>query len=266
MARGRTNMTSTQRRGFTLLEMLLAVTVLSTATLLIGAMWTQARSWSDDGYAAERLLRLQRASEAMRRQWNDRRTTVALNRKSGSVIAMPEELTFVTTTPLLFPDWPMVTASYRIERQPGSPLGDLARYDLVYTETKIAEVGAKPKDDDVVRVYDEDEQSTWTLLSGVQKLRWERFGQALPAATIGRESEVNERGVKRQQRDDGRKLDENGNPIEIEEDDDKRLTDDRINRWREFDLPDTRTIHAVRLLGEIEKEPFACVFVIEALR
>lgn len=223
--------------GFTLLEVLLALSVLSMISVLAGTMWLQARGWAEENTASDETMRLQRVSEMMRAQWADRRTSTVLDDQQRTMLATPESLTFVTATPILFTDWPMVTACYEIEREPGSPLGEAATFTLRYTETKLARMDKAPERENAP-------SRSLALLSGVRLLRWERYGMddAVPAAN----------------RQDSEQLEE-GEPEPVK-------PEDRQIRWRAFVKPDKRLIPAVRLLGEYKKEPVSCLFVAEALR
>lgn len=234
-------------RAFTLLEVLLALSVLSMICLLVGAMWMQARGWSDQNASSHESMRLQRVCELLRSQWADRRTSASLDDDNRRVLATPESLTFITATPILYPDWPLVVSSYEIERQPGSPLGEAALYTLRYSETPL---GRLDKQTQLVT----PSTRTLALLSGVRVLRWERYGAADSAASL-RTSKSSLAAADRSHDDP------DAAPAETQ-----TKPEDRVIRWRTFTAPDNRLIPAVRLLGEYNKEPLSCVFVVEALR
>ncbi len=226
--------------AFTLLEMLLALSVLSIISVLVGTMWMQARGWSEENSSSNESMRLQRACEFMRAQWADRRSSASLDDQNRRVLATPEALTFVTATPILFTDWPMVIATYEIEREPGSPLGELARFTLRYTETPLSRLDKAPDPSSA-------QTRSLALLSGVHRLRWERYGTADAPAPLREQDQL---------RETTEPADEEG----------PEKPEDRVIRWRPFTRPDSRLTPAVRLLGEYHKEPLSCLFVVEALR
>lgn len=235
---------NTPRRqpGFTLLEVLLALSVLSIISVLAGAMWRQASGWSRENGAAQEAMRLQRVTELMRAQWADRRNSTALDDANRRVVATPTSLSFITATPILFPEWPMVIATYEIEREPGSPLGELATSTLRYTETPLARLDKAP-DAGVAPTR------SLAMLSRVRSLRWERYGTGDAAAPF-REDAASPGDA-------------------LEEPQEAAIAtkpEDRVVRWRPFVRPDHRLIPAVRLLGEYKEEPLSCLFVVEASR
>lgn len=230
--------TPPRHHAFTLLEMLLALSVLSVISTLVGTMWLQARGWSQEGVSTNEAMRLQRVCEFMRAQWADRRTVASLDEENRAVLATPSSLTFITATPILAPQWPMVIAEYSIEREPGSALGENETFRLIYSETPLSRLDKVSEDPEVP-------SRTLTLLAGVRALRLERYGTAdtLPKSVTS----------------DTAPQDEAAEPEMLR-------PDDRALRWRPFTRPDPRVIPAVRLLGEYRKEPLSCMFVVEALR
>lgn len=267
------------RRAMTLLELLLALTILASLTVLVAAMWSQARRWGDDATFGHRLLRLQRLSELMRVQWSDRRTMIQLGESGDSIGITPNQLTFVTTTAVLFPDWPLVVASYRIEEDPSALAFGERRYDLVYTETKVAELENAPEPPDADSSLDERVARRRVVLKGAADLRWQRYGRAdpdeedaaaaadQPAAPGRAEGGSGGGGGARPDRSDRRTR----QPAEPAVADADRPGDDRlINRWRDMPIesrpPKGESTPAVRLIGTYQEEDFACVFVIGASR
>jgi len=129
------------RGGFTLLEMLLAVAILSALTLLVALAWTQASAWTDDQSRHAEVMRLQRVAALVRDQWNDRRSAAALDEEGARVAYSPTRLSFVTATPILYPSWPIVEATYEVVRALDVPADEGARYNLVYREARVADLG-----------------------------------------------------------------------------------------------------------------------------
>ncbi len=259
----------------TLLELLLALTILASLTILVAAMWSQARRWGDDATSGHRLLRLQRLTELMRVQWSDRRTMIQLGDNAESVGIAPEQLSFVTTTAILFPDWPLVIASFRIEEDPSALSFGERRYDLVYTETRVSELENAPEPPNADSTLDDRVARRRVVLKGATDLRWQRYGRADPededAAKADEPPPANRRDATRPGRL-GRQQ-EKSKPDVTEPDvaDPDAPEDDRlVHRWRDMPLesrlPKGEPIPAVRLIGTYQEEDFACVFVIGASR
>ncbi len=125
----------TTRRAFTLLEVVIATTVMGLLTLLISALNAQLRDWSVDAAEGGESLRVQRAVEFMRDQWAGR---VSLPGRDESIQTSPAYLSFVTTRPALDPAFPVVRATYRwVARE----AGEQRVFDLVYEEAPVAGVG-----------------------------------------------------------------------------------------------------------------------------
>lgn len=122
------------RRGMTLIELLIALTLLAMMSLLAAVMWTQLRDWNTDAVAAESALRPQRVHMMLRRQWEHRAAAHAEG-SIGSVETTWRSLRFLTHAPVLHPAWPLVRAEYTIApvdlADPEGPL------ELLYTETRL---------------------------------------------------------------------------------------------------------------------------------
>lgn len=124
-------------RAFTLLEVLLAIALLGVLGALIATMWSQARDWTLENASAQRVLRLPRLTELLRTQWADRRATVGAGRASEAVRVGPGEVSFVTATPILFPEWPLVSATWRIVGDEDASTPDAERFRLDYEESPV---------------------------------------------------------------------------------------------------------------------------------
>jgi len=264
------------RRAMTLLELLLALTILASLTILVAAMWSQARRWGDDATSGHRLLRLQRLSELMRVQWSDRRTMIQLGDSADSVGISPNQLTFVTTTAVLFPEWPLVVASYRIEEDPSALAVGQRRYDLVYTETRVAELENAPEPPGADSSLDDRVARRRVVLKGATDLRWQRYGREdpddKPADAPGKTATpASTRGSGPVARADRRPQQQPATPDVPDAEKPGDPEDDRlIARWRDMPvesrLPQDDPTPAVRLIGTYQQEDFACVFVIGASR
>lgn len=248
-----------RRNGLTLLETLLAVTILASISALVATLWHQVSAWSSEAGQSGRALRLTRVLELMRSQWADRRTTVALNDGGSSVETLPELVGFVTTTPVLDPSWPVVRARYIIERdlEPGSSAG--STWSLVYEERRFQNLGSPMESEKpgstpwVSSGPAELPARRMVLLRGCPALRIERFGR-------------DERVEKLEAELRHSVLDERGEPVDPElrsrlgsvSESERKLP----RRWLELEKSFQGRTPAVRIVGEYEGEAFACVLVI----
>lgn len=247
--------------GFTLLETLLALTIIASMMGLLAAIMGQADSWTSQGAEDGALLRLQRVGEAMRSQWADRRTSVVLEEDSSAAVTSPDRLSFTTATPLLFPEWPLVVATYIIEPDGSGGWDDGVRWRLVYQEARVSGMDSPPGE----YALDVEGRSMFdsrVLLEGCRELAWERFGRA---TWMERELEdEDEEGS-----DDGAREDDAAAPLAARGEARPGavgIENDRELRWRAFDETVDRVAPAVRLVGEYEGERFGWVFVVRALR
>ena len=270
------------RRAFTLLEVLLAVTVMGMITVLIASMNAQLRDWTERGSERAESVRIQRAIEFMRDQWSSRVNTAG-GRGEGLLTA-PGYLSFVTSAPALDPGAPLVRATYRwVERRTDD--GN-ARYDLIYEESPVGRVGPErrgrdeaqqdrrargadqpaqqrtespPRDEqeiqreqtrrEALRARVDDPEHTWTLIESCEHGRWERYGQG--AIIL---------------RNDAAKLEDRAPTSEYALATDAVLRAQRRPSWRDYDEEIPENARAVRIAGERGKEPFTCVFVTAASR
>lgn len=235
------SLSTMSRRGMTLLEVLLAAAVLASVALLAAMLLAQGRAWNDDNQSHFKALRLVRVTELLTRQWSDRRSAVGVDASGGKVRIEPESLVFVTATPVLHPGWPLVTASYRVEKEPGTGLTRLA-----YEEARVSRFGTQG---DAAEAQLEspatgDEKPLRTvLLSGVKDLRFERYGPRLSAEQFAAALDRGDLSASDHDEDGAR----------------------RPGWWR-FDAAYKGPVPAVRLVGTLEGKEFTCVFVVERSR
>ncbi len=122
-------------RGMTLLEVLIATTILASLTVIVAMLWAQTGQWTEETRTHDSALRLQRTLDLLDRQWGARVTNVTLaDGAEGAVIVDGERLEFITASSALFPDWPLVRAAY-IAR----PVGDASEqsWTLDYEEVRL---------------------------------------------------------------------------------------------------------------------------------
>ncbi|MBL0928216.1 MAG: type II secretion system protein [Phycisphaerales bacterium] len=236
--------------AFTLLELLLAVTILAAITAFVAGLWASARDWTSDNASHHRALRLSQVLEIARAQWGDRRTSIQVDTQGSRAIARPDALIFVTATPILFPEAPLVQAMYAIE--PSGALPGAGRANLVYQETRILRFDQPPPDAQMpvptdLSVPSDRVRRRSVLLESVEGLRFERFGMPDVSAAAGPPPPADSRptgGARSPQRRD----------------------------WFPFTSPAPASstgaapVPAVRLVGRFQNQEFACVFVIEASR
>lgn len=239
------------RRGFTLLEVVLAIALLASMSVLIGALLSQTREWSEDAGSAGASLRVTRVIEALREQWGSRRTAVGITENGGSMSLSPEALQFVTARPLLFTDWPLAIAEYRIEEDFTSSAGQGRRWKLIYTERRVTAM--KDETSDKTDLAGRALVESITLLSNCESLEWQRPPK--PAAT--------EPGA------DGSTESEGAEPASAPRPAEPRPGEpDHFRRieWAAVMPESTKEPGMVRLSGERNKENFSCVLVVRASR
>ena len=226
--------------AFTLLEMILSLSVLSAVTAMVATMWTQAGAWSDQNSAHHAAMQLQRTIAFMHDQWADRRSAVDIAQddaesedqppsRNPGVRAAPDALTFVTATSILDTAAPLVIARYEIQQSYNESLGTFTGSTLIYREQPVANLGEESTL--------EENPPSHALLEDCTNLVFERFG---PPPTDEQDEPLEQEGVAR--------------------------AESAPSDWRIFDEPYDKPIPAVRVTGEYKGEPFSCVFVIEALR
>ncbi|TVQ31708.1 MAG: type II secretion system protein [Phycisphaeraceae bacterium] len=164
-----------RRAGMTLLELIIALTLFAFIGSMAATLWSQARSWTDENAAAERSVRTHRVADFMQRQWADRRSDIAgFSAESDAVLVTANRIEFITASPALFPEWPLVRAAYMIERDElytGPP--EQAPCRLVYEETRVTRLDTF--EDTAYDRRGERKKEVITLLDDCRNLRWERF-------------------------------------------------------------------------------------------
>ena len=265
----------------TLLELLLALTIMASVMGLLGAMMAQARGWTDRSVEDEGLMHLQRIGEAMRTQWADRRTAVKLDDSGKAVTSSSTELSFVTATALLFPDWPLVMATYRIEPDTAHVSSSGLLWRLVYVETRIAGMD-QPPSDYALDAQGRSMRDSIILLDGCADLHWERFGRAKDAE---KRAENNADG-EGDSPDAGDRADKTADPTSRTASNQSRTDparqpqpatganqadttvakEDMLFLWRPMEDDLDGYVPAMRLVGNQNREQFGWVFVIRALR
>lgn len=160
-------------RGFTLLELLLASAVMVSIAVLGTALWTQSAGASESAQRRDRGLRMQRLGTMLREQWSHRRLLWPLEdgADAGGVLLGPESLEFVTASPILYLDAPLVVARYEWGR------AGLDGTDLRYIERPVLEFGERPEADDD-QEFTELNSRRLVLLEGCERVAVERFGMA----------------------------------------------------------------------------------------
>ncbi len=172
-------------RAMTLLEVVLAVSVLAATLGLVAGLFSDGRRWAATSAAALRGERLARSIDLLREQWADRRTTVPLDERGASVRIDPGRLEFVTAHPLLLTGWPLVCAAYQIESD-DQARGAAERWRLVYRERAVSDVKRAPAD---TSAAPEAPVASLVLLRGCDGLEWQE------ARALGSEDTVADGGL-----------------------------------------------------------------------
>lgn len=163
--------------GLTLLELVVALTIMVAAMTLVGALWSQMRDWAADNGRLTEGLQPRRVAAFLRRQWEEQRSIVPVDDKGkGSVTVDQDTLRFVTALPALFPDAPLVVASWTIERTPDVRTPEWWPARLVYEEARVTNMKGVGPD-----TYDSRGQLARrriVALDGCRDLRWEVWSGA----------------------------------------------------------------------------------------
>lgn len=124
-------------RGMTLLEVLIATTILASLTVIVSTLWAQTKQWTEETATHDSALRLQRALDLLDRQWGSRLLDATLvDGETGAVRVDENSLEFITTEGALFPDWPIVKVSY-IAQQTTNADSAATPWRLVYEEIRL---------------------------------------------------------------------------------------------------------------------------------
>ncbi len=238
-------------RGLTLLEMLIALVILSSIMGGVGLFWSQARGWEEDNAAHREVLRVERVLRVLREQWGARRALSPEGEGDAGgdgVFVSADAIEFTSARGVLMPGWGLVRARYVIERD------GFGGYRLVYQEARILDP-REPSNPGTAAVDPRGRPigGRAVLLEGLTGLRVERWGTLDGAPSEGGGvGETDEEGAERG------------------EDDEVAsgfvLKDDVVDRWRVFDRPIAFPLGAVRLVGEMGEEVFGCVLVVAPLR
>ncbi len=145
-----------RRRAMTLIELLVALTLLGLMSALVSVMWSSLQRWDASSEAAEAAIRPQRVVMMLKRQWASRAALDETDETLGRIEAGPLALRFVTRRPALDPAWPAARVAYEIDRS------DPARVRLVYSETRLGPLGGRAMIDEAPSI---------TLLEGAADMR-----------------------------------------------------------------------------------------------
>jgi len=227
-------------RAFTLLELLVAITILTAMTGLVAAMWGQMANWSAQNAQLQHSLRLQQAIEFMHHQWASRLAPIAPDQNSDSPVnwqATATDLQFLTTAPALFPDWPIVSVKYRVQHEPVAGPEDQIPAKLIYEELRVTDL------DHIVDVELDSLGQTATqrlvLLDDCQGLRWQAWHEV--SATDHR-ADTEQTSI-------------------ADSWDDVTTTDKDLESGTDPEASHTDTPQAVRLTGFHNQREFTCTFV-----
>lgn len=245
------------RRAMTLLEVVLAVTLLAAMSGLIATLWTQATRMSDDGNGQHRAMRLARVLEMLHSQWADRRTSVKLGKGGSSIEIAPDVLTFITATAVLEPGWPIVRARYVVERDYQTGVGVQSAWRLIYEELPIVDLNSpqgRPASsaDSVARPLGAPREKRVVLLNGCHELNWQRFGR----------SELLESEDQPPNPEDTIEPATNSNSLTASKPKFTPTAEDKIPQWREIETTYRGRAPAIRLTGIFEEKEFSCVLIV----
>lgn len=265
------------RRGFTLLELILAITVLATLMALIAAAWRNAGDWTRESEVQRRALLLPRVTNLVGSQWAERRTSLDLDKPGSSIHVGPARIEFVTSLPILDRSLPLVVASYLVENDDSAdaPAGT---FRLVYSERAIIDTRATQRSEAAeaeragassatgfsrVPGLDAPAPRTTILLERCTELalEWYDNGDEARRAATRREEEL-----QRQQASDPQRAAETEGSGETE----RAVAAEKFvppaPEWKLIDEVPERLPPAVRIRGVHQGEPFSCLMVIGPLR
>ncbi len=229
----------------TLMEMLIAITLLATLTGLLSSLWGQLGDWARQNQFAGESLEIQRAIGFLDEQWGSRRAVLRVGEEGkNSWDVTPEELQFVTSTPALFPDWPLVAVrvTFEIEDSLRRTADGRQFAKLLYEETRLIDMSTMP--DQPRDALGRDMSSRITLLDDCVELRFEQLDLRSAARARARgladEEELSP-----------------WRPVEA-----RSLLHEALREEEdEVALP-----RAIRIRGERRGEEFACELIAEASR
>lgn len=121
--------------GFTLIETVLAVSIIGAVTAIAAMVWSSATSHVESAAGTNAESHTQRVIELARSQWASRRVLRSVQASGGQddglVTFAHDGVSFVTTRGIVFRDWPLVQVVYRVLDH-----GD-GFTSLIYLETRI---------------------------------------------------------------------------------------------------------------------------------
>jgi len=243
------------RRGFTLLEVILAVSALAGLTTLVAALWSQTRDWAEENASHQAALRLDRAIVLMGDQWSSRRRSFSIRPDATAAIQVrPDRLEFVSDDSVLFPDWPFVRVSFIIERNESTLITADSRATLHYEEAPITDPTGADEASDTLAPHLAPRRVV--LLADCADLRLERDvapapddprGEAAPRWTALTDGTL-------------------GVDASAASTDDPADADAPEPSGGAEDEVEYEPMRAVRIVGVYEGEPFAWPFIVAHLR
>lgn len=267
-------------RGFTLIETVLAVTVIATVTALAAMVWASASSHIEGSTETAARSHTQRIVELARAQWASRRvirTVQSTGSQDEGLIAFAHDgVSFVTARSVIFHDWPLVQAVYRV-------LTDAdGKQSLVYLETRMMDTSGNAPLVGGMGPDGEGRTGGIVLIEDAEDLRLERFG--IGALQLDDDAWRRRSGINFVFDSDGSTAGgdvdavrirlENGETVDLDVAVERALYGDPyvpsilVPRWRIFDAEDALQERpaAVRITGNWQGGSFTCVFAARASR
>ena len=264
----------TPARAFTLIETVLAVTLIASVTALAAMVWSSAVSHVEAADDTAAAADAQRIVELATAQWQSRRTIKAIEERGGQdagLIAFAHDgVSFVTTRAVVFTDWPLVHVTYRVVQN------DDGTASLVYLETRVMNTTG---DDPLVGGLGADGRARTAgieLIANSDSLTVERYGIAplflddpdwVRRAPLDFVNDGASQSTNRSTADTIIRLN-NDETVSIDMASQRALYGDPTvpelvtPRWRTFLATDPLEgpPPAVRITGTLKGEPFTCVF------
>ena len=161
------------RVAMTLLEVILAMTVLASISTLVAALWSQVHDWTVENASHHRALEVERAVTLLDQQWRARTTSVSLGESGAPAVTLqPDALMFVTTAPVFFHESPMVRVVYRIERTGGYVAGEQPVWTLHYEESPVNDPSTAIGNNGAAG---SDRSRRLVMIESAESLQWERW-------------------------------------------------------------------------------------------
>jgi prepilin-type N-terminal cleavage/methylation domain-containing protein len=163
-------------RAFTLIETVLAVSIIATIATLAAMVFASAASHAEAFAEEDQASRAARITDLAKVQWSNRRVirgaVTRADEDEGLIAFAHDGVSFVTTHPVIFKDWPLVHVTYRVVQE------DDDTFSLLYLETRVIDTTGQ---DPVVGGLAADGRARTgglVLLERIPELRIERFGPA----------------------------------------------------------------------------------------